>query len=186
VVRTRLQPDRSVRLVLITHSPLLPVNTWNLWGCRVNATILMNTAQAMHDTGLQAAGYEYVNSDGEGAIARYRLPSRPDCATARGRAPALTPRARLLADCWMTAARAADGAQVADPVKFPDGFKAVADFIHSLGLKSGLYTAKGPNTCAGFAASCDHEVQDAAQWASWGIDVRAARRPAPRTRVRTR
>jgi alpha-galactosidase len=37
-------------------------------------------------------------------------------------------------------------------------------------LKSGLYTAKGPNTCARFAASCDHEIQDAAQWASWGID----------------
>ena len=70
----------------------------------------------------------------------------------------------------MTAARSADGAQVPDPVRFPDGFKAVADFIHSIGLKSGLYTAKGPNTCAGYAASCDHEVQDAAQWAEWGID----------------
>ena len=54
--------------------------------------------------------------------------------------------------------------------RFPNGFKAVADYIHSLGLKSGLYTAKGPNTCAGVAASCDHEYQDAAQWASWGIE----------------
>ena len=42
--------------------------------------------------------------------------------------------------------------------------------MHSLGLKSGLYTAKGPHTCASFAASCQHEVQDAAQWASWGVD----------------
>lgn len=66
--------------------------------------------------------------------------------------------------------RTADGAQTAQAAKFPNGFKAVADFIHSLGLKSGLYTAKGPHTCAGFAASCDHEMQDAAQWASWGID----------------
>lgn len=48
-------------------------------------------------------------------------------------------------------------------------------FCSSLGLKSGLYTAKGPNTCARFAASCNHEVQDAAQWAEWGIDVRCAR-----------
>jgi len=70
----------------------------------------------------------------------------------------------------MNAARGPNGEQVANPSKFPNGFKAVADFIHSLGLKSGLYTAKGPNTCAGFAASCNHEVQDAAQWASWGVD----------------
>ncbi len=63
-------------------------------------------------------------------------------------------------DCWMTATRDANGNQVANPDKFPDGFKAVADYIHSLGLKSGLYTAKGPHTCGGFAASCDHEVQD--------------------------
>jgi alpha-galactosidase len=70
----------------------------------------------------------------------------------------------------MLANRTSDGLQIANPAKFPDGFKAVADYIHSLGLKSGLYTAKGTHTCARFAASCDHEVQDAAQWASWGID----------------
>jgi alpha-galactosidase len=73
-------------------------------------------------------------------------------------------------DCWMLAARDSNGSQVANPDKFPNGFKAVADFIHGLGMKSGLYTAKGPNTCAGFAASCQHEVQDALQWAKWGID----------------
>ena len=74
------------------------------------------------------------------------------------------------ADCWMLAARDAHGNQVANPQKFPNGFKAVADFIHSLNMSSGLYTAKGPTTCAGFAASCQHEAQDALQWASWGID----------------
>ncbi len=73
-------------------------------------------------------------------------------------------------DCWMLANRTEDGHQIANPSKFPAGFKDVADFIHSLGLKSGLYTAKGPRTCAGFAASCNHEALDAAQWASWGID----------------
>jgi hypothetical protein len=54
--------------------------------------------------------------------------------------------------------------------RFPNGFAAVASYIHSLNMSSGLYTAKGPNTCAGYAASCDHEFQDAAQWASWGIE----------------
>jgi hypothetical protein len=54
--------------------------------------------------------------------------------------------------------------------QFPDGFAAVAEYIHSLGLQSGLYTAAGPRTCKGRAASCDHEMEDAAQWATWGID----------------
>ena len=80
----------------------------------------------------------------------------------------LSPHCR--SDCWMLAQRGPSGEQVANPQKFPQGFKPVADFIHSLGLKSGLYTAKGDFTCAHFAASCDHETQDAAQWASWGID----------------
>jgi alpha-galactosidase len=70
----------------------------------------------------------------------------------------------------MLAARNAQGQQVADPAKFPNGFQAVTDYIHGLGMKSGLYTAKGPNTCQHRAASCEHEVIDAAQWASWGID----------------
>ena len=73
-----------------------------------------------------------------------------------------------LTDCWMLATRDSSGNQIANPSKFPDGFKAVADFIHSLNLSSGLYTAKGVNTCAGYAASCGHEWQDALQWASWG------------------
>jgi hypothetical protein len=60
--------------------------------------------------------------------------------------------------------------QVPDPSKFPNGFKAVADFIHGVGMKSGLYTAKGPHTCQKRAASCLHEAQDAKNWAAWGID----------------
>ena len=71
-------------------------------------------------------------------------------------------------DCWMLANRGPEGQQVANPSKFPAGFAAVASAIHALGLKSGLYTAKGTHTCGGYAASCNHEAQDALQWASWG------------------
>jgi alpha-galactosidase len=53
--------------------------------------------------------------------------------------------------------------------KFPD-MKALADYVHSKGLKLGIYSSPGPKTCAGFAASLDHEVQDAQMYASWGID----------------
>jgi alpha-galactosidase len=53
--------------------------------------------------------------------------------------------------------------------KFPD-MKALADYVHSKGLKLGIYSSPGPSTCAGFAASLGHEAQDARLYASWGID----------------
>ena len=53
--------------------------------------------------------------------------------------------------------------------KFPD-MKALADYVHSKGLKLGIYSSPGPKTCAGYAASLDHETQDAQLYASWGVD----------------
>jgi alpha-galactosidase len=53
--------------------------------------------------------------------------------------------------------------------KFPD-MKALADYVHSKGLKLGIYSSPGPKTCAGFAGSLGHEEQDAKMYADWGID----------------
>jgi alpha-galactosidase len=53
--------------------------------------------------------------------------------------------------------------------KFPD-MKALADYVHSKGLKLGIYSSPGPNTCAGYEGSYMHEQQDAKTWAAWGID----------------
>jgi len=53
--------------------------------------------------------------------------------------------------------------------KFPD-MKATSDYVHSKGLKIGIYSSPGPKTCAGFEASYQHEVQDANTYAKWGID----------------
>jgi alpha-galactosidase len=53
--------------------------------------------------------------------------------------------------------------------KFPD-MKALADYVHSKGLKIGIYSSPGPKTCAGFEGSLGHEEQDARLYASWGID----------------
>jgi alpha-galactosidase len=53
--------------------------------------------------------------------------------------------------------------------KFPD-MKALADYVHSKGLKIGIYSSPGPKTCAGFEASWKHELQDAQQYAAWGFD----------------
>jgi alpha-galactosidase len=53
--------------------------------------------------------------------------------------------------------------------KFPD-MKALADYVHSKGLKIGIYSGPGPKTCGGYVGSYQHEEQDAKMWADWGID----------------
>lgn len=53
--------------------------------------------------------------------------------------------------------------------KFPD-MRSLSDYVHSKGLKLGIYSSPGPKTCAGFEGSFKHEVQDAKTWAKWGID----------------
>ncbi len=53
--------------------------------------------------------------------------------------------------------------------KFPD-MKALADYVHSKGLKLGIYSSPGPKTCAGYEGSLGHEEQDAQTFAEWGID----------------
>ena len=60
-------------------------------------------------------------------------------------------------ECWMTHDRDAAGNLVPDPVKFPDGIKAVADYVHARGLKLGIYEDAGTATCAGYPGSLGHE-----------------------------
>ncbi|WP_414000321.1 glycoside hydrolase family 27 protein [Flavobacterium sp. W1B] len=59
---------------------------------------------------------------------------------------------------------------IADPVKFPSGIKALADYVHSKGLKLGIYSDAAPLTCAGYTASLNFEEQDAKTFASWDVD----------------
>jgi alpha-galactosidase len=75
-----------------------------------------------------------------------------------------------LDDGWMAMQRDAQGNLVADPKKFPNGIKACADYVHSRGLKFGLYNCAGTKTCAGYPGSRGHEYQDALLYASWVVD----------------
>ncbi|MDR3217971.1 MAG: glycoside hydrolase family 27 protein [Dysgonamonadaceae bacterium] len=72
-------------------------------------------------------------------------------------------------DCWH-GERDSQGFIQADPVKFPSGIKALADYVHSKGLKLGIYSDAGKKTCGGRPGSFGHEYQDAMQYAKWGID----------------
>ncbi|MFB7310855.1 NPCBM/NEW2 domain-containing protein [Streptomyces sp. NPDC056192] len=77
-----------------------------------------------------------------------------------------------LDDCWAKPQRNADGKLEADPVRFPNGIKAVADYVHSKGLKLGIYTSAGTKTCdsVGLPGALGHEYSDAQQFADWGVD----------------
>jgi len=75
-------------------------------------------------------------------------------------------------DCWAEPQRDASGNLVPNPAKFPDGIKPVADYVHSLGMKLGIYEDSGTHTCSssGFPGSLGHEYQDALTFAEWGVD----------------
>ncbi|KAI0318865.1 glycoside hydrolase superfamily, partial [Amylostereum chailletii] len=74
-------------------------------------------------------------------------------------------------DCWLESARdPTTQRQVPNATTFPDGIKGVADQVHSLGLKLGIYSDAGSTTCAGFPGSLGFEDIDAAAWAEWGVD----------------
>jgi autotransporter-associated beta strand protein len=72
-------------------------------------------------------------------------------------------------DCWQIS-RDTNGVIVPDPSKFPGGMKSLADYVHSLGLKLGIYTDHGTNTCQGKPGSYGYEYLDAYTYASWGVD----------------
>jgi alpha-galactosidase len=120
----------------LAPTPQMGFNDWNAYGCNVSESLIKATALAMHDDGMQAAGYQYVNID----------------------------------DCWMSQSRNAAGQLVPDPTKFPDGISGTASYVHSLGLKLGIYEDAGTATCAGYPGSLGHETTDAQSFASWGVD----------------
>ena len=117
----------------LAKTPPMGWNSWNRFAGRIDDKTVREIADAMVSSGMQKAGYVYVNID----------------------------------DTW-EAGRDANG-NIQTNKKFPD-MKALADYVHSKGLKLGIYSGPGPRTCAGFEGSYGHEAQDAKTYASWGID----------------
>lgn len=77
----------------------------------------------------------------------------------------------VLDDCWSSGRNTSgNGSIVVDAAKFPDGMAAVADDIHGLGLKFGMYSSAGRYTCGQYEASLGHEAVDAQTFADWGVD----------------
>lgn len=75
----------------------------------------------------------------------------------------------VIDDCWQVS-RDDNGNIIPDPKRFPSGMKALGDYIHSKGLKFGIYSDTGTLTCQKRPGSRGYEFQDARQYAAWGVD----------------
>ena len=76
----------------------------------------------------------------------------------------------VIDDCWSLKERDSEDRLAADPEKFPNGIKALADYVHDKGFKFGMYSCCGTRTCADYPGSFEHEYEDARQFAQWGVD----------------
>ncbi len=77
----------------------------------------------------------------------------------------------VIDDCWSVKTRdPKTGRLLPEPAKFPHGMKSLADYVHSKGLKFGMYSCAGQRTCADYPGSFDHEYLDAKTFAEWGVD----------------
>ena len=136
--------DQDLLIEVGDKIALTPPMGWNSWNCFAGAVSdekVRAAADAMVSSGLINHGWTYINID--------------DCWEVRGKEPAEN-------------RRAPDG-HILTNKKFPD-MKALADYIHSKGLRAGLYSSPGPETCGGFTASYQFEEADAHQYAQWGFD----------------
>lgn len=142
------EAERMLKLVIGDTVALTPPLGWNSWNCfasDVDDAKVRAAAEAMVRSGLADHGWTYINID----------------------------------DCWEIKPESNDpvlGGPPREPdgtirtnKKFPD-MNALSDYVHSLGLKLGIYSSPGPLTCAGYTASYGHELQDARTYAAWGID----------------
>jgi alpha-galactosidase len=140
--------ERAFRIVVgsaIALTPPMGWNSWNCWADAVDDQKVRAAADAMVSSGLVNHGWTYINID----------------------------------DCWEIKPGSKDPLLMGEPrdkngmintnKKFPD-MKALSDYVHSKGLKLGIYSSPGPLTCAGFTASYQFEVQDAQRYCEWGID----------------
>ncbi|MCX4746827.1 ricin-type beta-trefoil lectin domain protein [Kitasatospora sp. NBC_01287] len=128
---------------LLAATPPMGWNDWAHYQCGISESTITANADALVSSGLAAKGYTTVTVD----------------------------------DCWMSSSRDSAGNLVADPAEFPHGMAWLGSYLHSRGLKFGIYEDAGSSTCGGYPGSglpqgggADHFAQDAASFASWGVD----------------
>jgi alpha-galactosidase len=140
--------QKNFRIVCGDQIALTPPMGWNSWNCFASAVSedrVKSAADAMVQSGLINHGWTYINVDDYWQ--NHRNANDPSL-----RGPFRDSRGQIVPNS-----------------RFPD-MKGMADYIHSLGLKAGLYSSPGPWTCGGCEGSWQHEKQDAETYADWGFD----------------
>jgi alpha-galactosidase len=167
--------QRDFRFIVGDTIALTPPMGWNSWYRYlgdVNDSKMREAAKAMADSGMINYGYSYVNIDDTWMI----KPASDDPLLLKGVADINDMQKRV--DGYKLKSKC-DYAYIPNPRdcngminsndKFPD-MKGLADYVHGLGLKIGLYSSPGTLTCAGFIGSFQHEYEDAQRFAQWGFD----------------
>ena len=139
---------RDLKIIVGDKLALTPPMGWNSWYIhydRISDQLMRQAADQMISTGMADYGYQYVNID----------------------------------DCWMVKVNSKDlkiGGETREKdgtiktnARFPD-MNSMTDYIHSKGLKAGIYISPGPSTCAGYEGSYNREQLDAETFADWGFD----------------
>ena len=142
------EAKRDLRIMVGDKIALTPPMGWNSWNCFANSISdekVRAAAKAMVASGLIEHGWTFINIDDY-----WQVHKDSQDPTLQG------PH------------RDAQGRILPNP-RFPD-MKGLTDYIHSLGLKAGIYSSPGPWTCGGCVASWQHEEQDAQGYAAWGFD----------------
>ncbi len=140
--------QRKFRIVVGDRLALTPPMGWSTWynaRTAISDAMIRAQADAMVSSGLSQHGYAYVNIDDGWNI-------RPNSTDPVVGGPVRDEQGNLRPN-----------------KNFPD-MKALSGYVHSRGLKIGIYIGPGPQTCAGFEASYQHEEQDARLFAAWGFD----------------
>lgn len=156
-----VSPDTSGKL------PVLGYNTWNAYGCNINAAIILQNAEAMVANGMLVSWFVSIS-----LILPVRLVVE-----------ILLKWLLLLSfliqaagynhfnidDCWQSSQRDAQGHLVPDPVKFPGGMIPLTTSLKALGFAVGIYSDNGYETCGGYPGSYGHELMDATDFVAWGF-----------------
>jgi hypothetical protein len=154
----------------LAGTPPMGWDDWNAYQCNNNATDVEQTAKFIHDSGLQADGYKYVIVDGCWNDLVGQGTSDPNGFPITGPLPAEA--------CGAVNGRLPNGQVFVNTTEFPpsspcanDGIKRVADYVHSLGLKFGLWIDATNNwNCQEIPGSYGFDATDANTLASWGVD----------------
>jgi len=120
----------------LAPTPPMGWNSWNPFGKNVSEQVIRETADAMVNSGLKDAGFNYLVID----------------------------------DYWQGLRDTITGVLNFNPERFPSGIKALADYVHSKGLKFGIYSDAGTMTCGDQPGSYGYEEKDAKMFAEWGVD----------------